>query len=261
MRFFCHNCGQAVTAAEKRADGAVRCPRCLALTHLPGRSASGAPREMNVGLGWPGYVVVAVVVALTAVGFLGFRGHAQQWLLSRVLPEPPTDAVRLVDFYCTHTLPAPGNSKAMTLDEGKEKSGLAYLVVELSLDSATAEVRQLTDSELQEVKRGNPRFSMAEAWASLPANDWFKIVGPEHPLRSACAHQESGGVFAVAPAWNSPLTPSKPERIKVSICFEAKQKLAESGALSFQFKWKRPLPLRKSRVSSTREKIAPGQSA
>lgn len=255
MRMICPSCGQRVDAAENRADGAVRCPECRVLIQLPGRSrhsmsVSGMTGSPRVGLGWPGYVVVGLVVALTAAAFVFFRGHVQQWVLSRVLPEPPKDAIKLVDFRFTPTLSGPTNSPPKTLDERKQRAGLTYLVVDVSVDSAAAKVRRLTDEELQEVKRANPGFSMSEVWVSLPKRSWFKIVGPRHPLQSVRAHQEAAGVFASTPSWNSPPTSSKPDRVQFTVCFEVDQRLAEAGDLSFQFRWKRPFPLKKPAAPS-----------
>ena len=154
-----------------------------------------------------------------------------------------------MDFYCIRTLPPIGTNKPVTLGERKEKSGLAYLVVEMSVDSDTAQVRRLTDSELTEVKKRNPGFSMSEAWLCFPVDNWFKIVGPHHSLRSACVHQESQGGFAMSGAWNSSATPTKPSRINFTIGFEVEQKLAELGKMSFQFRWHRHMPLTKAGLS------------
>lgn len=254
MRMVCHNCGQLVDAPEMRADGAVRCPQCRALTYVPGpstrpRAVSGPVGPMKVGFGWPGYAVVALIVAATAFAFLSYRGHVQQWVLSRVLPQPPKDAVRLVNFYCTQTLPGPTNSTPRTLSEGKKRSGLVYLVIEVSVNAADAGVRRLTDAELQEAKRANPGFAMSEAWVSWPQSGWFRILGPRHPRRPASAHQQTAGVFVESPSWNSPPASSRPERVLFTLAFEAEQKLVDAEELSFQFRWRRPLPLKKSEVS------------
>lgn len=259
---FCPYCEQVVEAPENRSDGAVRCPRCLKLTRLPERSARLKSSLVSVpvgqvGLGWFGYALVALVVAATAVVFALFRGHVQQRVLTWALPKPQSDAIHLVQFYCTNALPVGTNSPPLALGPRHRQRGSTYLVVQVSVESTSAGIQRLTDSQLQEVRRASPDFAMTEAWVSWPIKGWFKIVGPRHPLRPACAHLERPGVFAVASAWNSPPAPSKPARIEFTVCFVADRTLVEAGALSFQFRWNRPLPLRWiQRLSQTRSRAA-----
>ncbi len=246
---FCHHCGQVVDAPDIRADAAVRCPRCLVLTHVPG-SATRSTMELSgayprVGLGWPGYVVIALIVAATAVLFVFFRGHVQQQVLSRVLPRARPGAIRVLHFYCTNALPAGTNSSTLTLGTPKEKAGRAYLVVQVSVDSAAAEVERLTERELEEVRQANPNARMTNVWVSWPSARWFRIVGPRHALSTACAHQAGPGQFSEAPAWNSPPSPDRPERVEYTVCFEVERRLAEAGRLSFQYRWRRPVPLKR----------------
>lgn len=255
MKLLCDKCHHVVDAVPCEVAGAVRCPRCQTLAYLPGYSSGSASltslhRARRLGLGWLGYVVVALVIVLTGVVHVLFAGHAQQWVLTRALPGASPDAVKLLDFYCTRTLPSLGSNQPVTLGERKEKAGLSYLVVEISVDADTAGVRRLTDVEMQEVKRRNPGFSMSEVWLCFPADHWFRIVGPGHTLRSACAHRETAGGFNWSGVWNLSPAASKPQRVNYTVCFEVNQQLAESQRLAFQFKWNRPFLLIKGNVAS-----------
>ncbi|HOC01011.1 MAG TPA: hypothetical protein PKM43_19950 [Verrucomicrobiota bacterium] len=165
--------------------------------------------------------------------------------MSRVLPKARLGAIRVLHFHCTNALPTGTNNSALTLGTPKEKAGRAYLVVEVSVDSVEAEVQRLTEADLEEVRQTNPNARTTNVWVSWPSARWFRIVGPRHPLSSACAHQAGPGQFSEAPAWNSPPAPDRPERVEYTVCFEVERKLVEAGRLSFQYRWKRPVPLKR----------------
>jgi hypothetical protein len=254
VKLLCNKCHHVVDAVHDEAAGAVRCPRCQTLAYLPGHAShpttpAGGHRENRLGLGWLGYALIALVMIATGIAHVLYAGHAQQWVLIRTLPAPAKDAIKLIDFYCTNSLPSGGTNSPVTLGERKEKSGKEYLVVEISVDADTAGVRRLTEVEIQEIKQRNPGFSMSEVWLCLPADHWFRVVGPGHTLRSACAHREAHGSFSRSGVWNLSPASNKPQRIDFTICFEVDQRLAESEKLAFQFKWHRPLLRAKSNLS------------